>query len=549
MWAEHPKWGPDFDQYMEEFEDRFDKAFDNYVSSRETTSVAHDGLLPLSLLETMLTVGDNMHKVDYQHGEKSLTVLMATTRRYTELNKNGIFEYYYGYLCMRHLMRTVCIGTLIESKVLDKFLNDLDPDLDVVEATLALAEVAYDLMTQALLKNDLAYVGLCLGFKPPSWDVFQCVGGLSFDDVDFLIMTLWKNRQRLIALIECGMVPGFPALLFTLCQMTMFSKAPGRTKKWIQFQEIILRAYLAGTKDERITMRQLALHADMQMKEYKLVGNSKTDPEDARTVVRAYAGMFRPVWNHDKSLAPTVMLDISNILFQYVSSLLTSDLADCIPQVAWSGLERIWLEFDRESDGLMAAPRRGFTRRYAADIFHYLGDLQPNLKTEENEQAFSKILLEIDILGLVGRLLLMISHERRNPDKWDYLRDDLQYLIKAMSGPIRVTDQLAQSNIADWIKVQDQLTMLALGVIPSQVPKKHFSEAMTSWTTFCPAPNQDLPWRECSNPRCAIGRLYMKPAGTNHTCGRCLKAMYCSKWCQRIHWCLRTAESHAVTCD
>ncbi|KAG8727456.1 hypothetical protein FRC12_022482, partial [Ceratobasidium sp. 428] len=89
MKREHPKWGPRFDQYCEEFKSRLDKAFDNYTSSKETTSVAHDDLLPLSLLETMLTIGDNMHKLEYQHGEKSLTVLMATVRRYTELNKGG----------------------------------------------------------------------------------------------------------------------------------------------------------------------------------------------------------------------------------------------------------------------------------------------------------------------------------------------------------------------------------------------------------------------------------------------------------------------------
>ncbi|KAG8694536.1 hypothetical protein FRC09_009778, partial [Ceratobasidium sp. 395] len=72
QFEEHPKWGLEFDGYMGEFENRFDKAFDNYMSARETTSVAHDGLIPLSTLETMLTVGDNMHKVNYQHGERSL---------------------------------------------------------------------------------------------------------------------------------------------------------------------------------------------------------------------------------------------------------------------------------------------------------------------------------------------------------------------------------------------------------------------------------------------------------------------------------------------
>ncbi|KAG9108152.1 hypothetical protein FRC07_008514, partial [Ceratobasidium sp. 392] len=463
MWDEHPKWGPEFDQYMDEFEDRFNEAFDNYVSARETKGIAHDGLLPLSLLETMLTVGDNMHKVDYQHGEKSLTVLMATIRRYTELNKNGIFEYYYGYLCMRHLMRTICIGTLIESKVFEAFLNDLDPDMDAVEATDALAQVAFDLMTQALMKNDLAYVGLCLGFKPPSWDVFQCVGGLSFDDVDFLITTIWKNRQRLVALIQHGMLVGFPALLFTLCQMTLFSKAPESTKKWAQLQEIILRCYLVGVREEQITLRQLALSADLHMTKHDLVGNSKTDPEDAHVIIRAYTRVLRPLWDHNNSVASILPLDISNILFRYVDSLLTSELADCIPEVARVGLERIWLELDRETDGFMAAPRRGFTRHYASDIFHYLGDIQQRLQTRKNELAFSNMLVEIDILGLVGRLLLMISREGSNPDKWNALRDDLQHLCDTMPEPIRATDSIAQCNIAEWIKfIGSRLKLLSL---------------------------------------------------------------------------------------
>ncbi|KAG8730149.1 hypothetical protein FRC10_003037 [Ceratobasidium sp. 414] len=227
MGGEHPKWGPDFNQYFEEFEHQLNKAFHNYMLSRETTSIAHNGLLPLSLLETMLTVGDNIHKLEYQHGEKSLTVLMATIRRYTELNKSRIFDYYYGYLCMRHVMRAICIGMLIGGKMLESFLNHLDPSMETVEATAMLGETAFDMMTQAFLKNDVSYVASCLGFKPPDWNIaFTGAGGLNIDDVEFLIMMLWNNRCQLITLIEHGMLPGFPALLFTLCEMTMLSKVP-----------------------------------------------------------------------------------------------------------------------------------------------------------------------------------------------------------------------------------------------------------------------------------------------------------------------------------
>ncbi|KAG9121359.1 hypothetical protein FRC07_002705, partial [Ceratobasidium sp. 392] len=382
MGGEHPKWGLDFDQYFQKFERRLNKAFDNYMSSKETTSVAHDGLPPLSLIETMLTVGDNMHKLEYQHGEKALTVLMATVRRYTEIHNSGIFDYYYGYLCMRHIMRMICIGTLIEGGTLEEFLSDLDPKLHTVEATVELAGTAFSLMTQALLKEDIFYVGL------------------SFEDVEFLTMTLWSNRRRLITLIKHGMLPGFPALLFTLCEMAVLSKSPGSTKKWTQLQDILIRAYLVGTMEERKTLRHLSLYAHTQIEDHNLIGDSRTDEEDACTIAQAYVEMFDPIRNPDKSLAPVMLLDIANILFQFVDALLTPNLEEWTPKVAWGGLERIWLEIDRESGGPMAPPRRGFTRRYAADIFQGLSDMQRRLRTRKNQQAFLNMLMEIDILGL-----------------------------------------------------------------------------------------------------------------------------------------------------
>ncbi|KAG9076450.1 hypothetical protein FRC06_009500, partial [Ceratobasidium sp. 370] len=515
----HPKWGPDLDLYLEIFDDRLEKAFDNYMTSQETTSVAHDGLLPLSVLETMLTVGENMHKIEYQHGERSLSVLMNTVRRYTELNETGIFNYYYGYLCMRHIMRTICIGTLIESETLDDFLDNLDPSLETVEASEMLAEEAFAQMTEALLKNNLSYVSICLGCMPPKGDAFTHVGGLSYEDVEFLLTVLWKDRRSIMVLSDHGMLPGFPALLFTLCEMTIFSKAPNSTKKWTQLQDIILRFYIVATSEERQTMRQLSLFIHGQILRHKLVRDFTTDEEDARDVVRAYIEMFHPLLN--EGLVPVMMLDISNILFQFVDCMLTPNLADCIPDVAWGGLERLWLEFDREKDSFMADNRRGFTRRYASDIFHIMGNMRHRLETTENEQAFASMLLKSDVLGLVGRVILLLSREGKfaisllrwanriagnNPDDWDYLRDGFEGLCEAMSGSAPVAEQLAHTNITDWIKVQDQLKMLSTGIVPSRVPKRYLLEAIKSWTILGPASTQEIPWQKCSNPRCAIAK-------------------------------------------
>jgi hypothetical protein len=81
-------------------------------------------------------------------------------------------------------------------------------------------------MNKALLKNNLSYVSICLGCMPPNGDAFTHVGGLSYGDVDFLLMTLWNDRRSIIALSNHGLLPGFAAFLFTLCEMTIFSKAP-----------------------------------------------------------------------------------------------------------------------------------------------------------------------------------------------------------------------------------------------------------------------------------------------------------------------------------
>ncbi|QRV90635.1 MYND Zn-finger protein [Ceratobasidium sp. AG-Ba] len=466
MPSTHPKWGPDFDRYFEVHEQRLDKAFDDYMASRETTSVMHDGLIPLRVLETMLTIGDNMHEVGYQHGEKSLAVLMDTIRRYTELTKLGIFEYYYGYLLMRHVTRTVCVGTLLTAGVLKDFINDLEPGMSTVEASFALGEVAFDLMRQALLKEDYVDVAICLGIQPPKLDAFQCVGGLSFSDNEFLVTIIWENRRRLVTLLNHGMLPGFPALMFTLCEMTIMMQIPSKDRKWVQLQDIMLRSYLVGTKEERQTLRHVALHINLEIQNHQLLVNTRTDEEDAREVVNSYVNMYHPAWNYDKTLAEVVLLDIANILCQYVNSLLTPKLADCMANVARTALERIWLEIDKESNGLLPILRLGFTRR---DLW----DRVP----PRYERDFSWMFIEADLMGLLGRVVLMITREGDKPDKWDYFRRDM-------------VDGLRHAFVSDWIKVQDYLKMLEMGIVPTNVPLRIIGEAIKAWSAFGPEPGQ-----------------------------------------------------------
>lgn len=90
MGKEHSQWGPKLTRYVSEFDDRLDAALDNYTSASEMTSLAREGLVPLPLLEMALAVGENMHKVGFQHGNNTLPVLMETIRQYSEVQENGV---------------------------------------------------------------------------------------------------------------------------------------------------------------------------------------------------------------------------------------------------------------------------------------------------------------------------------------------------------------------------------------------------------------------------------------------------------------------------
>lgn len=120
----------------------------------------------------------------------------------------------------------VCIGVMMENESLEDFLSDMKPEMDSFEVTDALMEDALSLLDQALHTGDLAAVWVLMGCTPDKPIAFPLAGGLDFKDVDFLVQLLWKDRRLMLNLHDEGFLPGLPALLFALCEMTVLSSAP-----------------------------------------------------------------------------------------------------------------------------------------------------------------------------------------------------------------------------------------------------------------------------------------------------------------------------------
>ncbi|KAF8749522.1 hypothetical protein RHS01_09997 [Rhizoctonia solani] len=440
---------PRFPHYSRISEDSIDASFDAYIQRKESLSEASHDLMPLSVLETALAVGENMHKVGFHTGNKIFPVLMKTIRGYTDIHKGEILSHYYGLLCVRHLIRMVCIGTLKQNKMLDPFLEELKPSMERVTVADRLAEKALGCMSKALYTEDLSNVADALGCSKKTGAAFVLEGGLGFRDVRFLVDVVWKSRKAIIPLRRDEILPGLPALFpsFYVCYRISSAILERPTRPWGKLQDILLRCYLGDTSlPERAILRQLAIFLHHRIQEYKIPEDYvPVDQEDFCAIAGAWSDMLTPPL--DLALAPVMLLDVSIIFFQWIFRLMANPRGNegtlvaewLAPAIMAGGFERLRLEIDRERDGPMALPRRGFTRNYAAELFGHSSVIGKSIQSSAVKDKFVQTLYELDFHELAGRVLLLVTREDVNqytenePDKLMHYIESLDRVSEALN--------------------------------------------------------------------------------------------------------------------
>ncbi|CAE6418954.1 unnamed protein product [Rhizoctonia solani] len=557
---QQPEWGPTLSQYMPTFEERITESFDKYMTNEESLFEVPNGLIPLNLLETALGVGENMHKVGFQRGDKIFPVMMSAIRGYTKLHKGGIFEYYYGFLCIRHLIRMVCIGAMRQCKKFDKFLNDTKPDAHRQEVTEALAACALESMITVLCAENAAVVENLLGILSNSGHAFVIDGGLSYEDVEFLIKTLWKDRKSLVPLRRRGLLPGLPAMLFVLSEMAVLSRSPIINRPWLALEDVIFRCYIGDTSNpEREILRQLCIYIEsFVLNRYRSISidYERVDEDDNRNVAEAYCAVFAPPM--ELPLAAVVQLDIATMLFRWVLELLgwqsngplTGE--DLVPHIIKGAMARLTLEVDREWSGPMLEKRRAFTYSYAGEVFGYASSLviKHQVPTPKVQQELVQMLMEFDFHGLAGRVLMLVTRETSDePPSFDRVYVCFRQMGKAFNQlPDPSPEQLASSALV-WRKVFLNLMYHQQSSL-TRTPRGLIGEAMEAWDMLRPPSVKRPPdLFECMNPRCAIRIIYMGPPEACILCEECEKVMYCSLRCQQIHWSLHTLDAHKLKCQ
>ncbi|CAE6466979.1 unnamed protein product [Rhizoctonia solani] len=541
----HPKWGPTLSVYLPTFEERLTESFDKYITKEENLFETPNDLIPLNLLETTLAVGENMHKVGFQRGDKIFPVLMSMIRKYTKLYKGGIFGHYYGFLCVRHLIRMVCVGAMRQCKKFDKFLNDMKSDVLWQEVTEALAASTLESMITVLCSENEAVVEHLLGIISKSGHAFVIDGGLSYEDVEFLIQTLWKDRKSIIPLRIAGLLPGLPAMLFVLSEMTIVSRSSIVNRPWLALQDVMFRCYVGDTTNpEREMLRQHCVHiASFVLNRYRSISidYEPVDKEDPRIVTEAYCALFTPPM--ELSLATVIQLDISTMLFRWILDLLEwkskgpLNGEDLVPHIIKGAMTRLALEVDREWSGPMLEKRRAFTYNFASEVFGYASLLVINdqITTPNVQQGLVQMLMECDFHGLAGRVLMLVTRETSyEPPSFDKLYACFGQMNKAFKKlPDPSTEQLASIALV-WRKIFLNLMYHHQSAL-TRTPQQLIAEAMEAWDSLRPPSVRRPPdLVECMNPRCATRLVYAGPPEAGILCEECEKVTYCSLRCQQM---------------
>ncbi|KDN44035.1 hypothetical protein RSAG8_05767, partial [Rhizoctonia solani AG-8 WAC10335] len=194
-----------------------------------------------------------MHVVGFQTGDRIFPILVDTIKKYTAIYGGRIFDHYYGFLCIRHLVRMVCIGALTKGGTFERVLNELDPNFPWVYLLGVLSDATLFYMQGLLEQHEQNGHNSTFLSEP----LFLDDSAPGPDDAKFLLGLLWNDRDSIIPLRRDSIIPlraqdalpGLPALILVLSQLLGHMPSHKINPDWLFIQDISLRCYLGCLED------------------------------------------------------------------------------------------------------------------------------------------------------------------------------------------------------------------------------------------------------------------------------------------------------------
>ncbi|QRV92207.1 MYND Zn-finger protein [Ceratobasidium sp. AG-Ba] len=248
-----------------------------------------------------------------------------------------------------------------------------------------------------------------LGCDSSSGNALPSVGDFKYEDACFLVNLLWRDRFAFFTLCERRMLPGLSALLFALYGIMTLSEINEPAKPWSQLQELFLRAYLTATFQDQHILAWITINTSILMKDHGIQNATISDDTDARKLVDAYARSISTL-EFSRGTISWYMLRTSTVLFYWIADMLRYNLLDLVPITVRTGLERLWREFDQDAEYHVYGDMGDHFRMYSTSVFRMMENVLRVLDAK-HQGMLAKTMLDVDVYGLIGRILMMITRE------------------------------------------------------------------------------------------------------------------------------------------
>ncbi|KAG9090985.1 hypothetical protein FS749_000154 [Ceratobasidium sp. UAMH 11750] len=365
-------------------------------------------------------------------------------------------------------------------------------------------------------------------------------GGVSRDNVMFLLELLWEDRKSFLTVGSSHLSPRYSPILFVLWQSLIHMESGSIPEAaWSQLHDLVYRYYLFTQPSEALFLQKIAFHAEDQVTRSQTDWPDNTlDPDDSRNIINAYIRRL----TLDSSHSDLLGIKFATCFYDFAFRNFTRSLQDLIPELLRTSMIRLWAEF--EDTGTMRG-RMPWIVRYAARTFQWAELLRDEITVEEHKLAFAKVLFEQDFVNLAARSLLMTSTQETGfppsdsvlediADDWDYLAQSITLFCLKEEGTLLVRTGLFHSMIPELVKALVYQHHLTFSLERGSRPRKHAALIMSALANVGKAIGWDRHELElyCCSPRCAYPGVN---GGVQFLCPRCQKATYCSERCQKMY--------------
>ncbi|KAG9087300.1 hypothetical protein FS749_003016 [Ceratobasidium sp. UAMH 11750] len=557
---EHP-WGLPLSQYLNKPISKRHKSFPvtHEEAQRSIEQLLSPDYVSISTLENLLLLSRFPRHLRGLDCPEMIPRCIEHLKRYCR--EYRIFEYAYGYLCLRALCLVLDIAVLSHFNAFEtqpEFL-DLDANADI------LSETATNLLLRILKpgpKDHLA-ASLLKWHRLPGGAQAVCLpsaGGLSASDTEFIAYELGNDAKSFSSIVRRTSFPGLDTLL---CVMTLryygLSDPSEKVNYGRQLRNITFRYNLSAPPNERLIVSHNCAIAFESFQQGE--PSFSVDLEDTQGLLNSYTSRFA---------LPEAESSTGLRTLQAMSEKLSPDLTPVVGELAAPfvnvGLSHIWRALDEWSLSGGAVSFLGFATTVLGQTTRLLRNI---LTARSHKLSAARVLFSNRVVDLFGRLILSITSLGSRPaslqdrcgnvsadgqlKEWDLMMNEIRDLSGAMASlgyrEIHEATQIAYT----WLKVREHVgTLPFLISSPDESYLNRCSTCAETWLKlgehlrFMGVKMQQRGWVQCWYPLCA--ETTPDDIGARLSCSGCRVANYCGVYCQKADWLSGGWRSHHNTC-